>query len=214
MLAVLTLAALLAQSSRTAATESGRAGCPVSPVEPFVVSPRICDVIEVTGRIDQSGVTLDPAFDGHAPQSDFARPVPGSATLSGYDRAGALLFEFPFSAEGAFHLVLPLAATTAHELAHLTLSANGETAERYGTGAFEPSVETISTSDSNLVFIWNAHAFPGIRIESARDHSTILTSQGADSYEQVNVATSERSFIVSFSDGVRSIQRTVHVMGR
>jgi hypothetical protein len=213
MLAVLSLAALLSEA-RPAIAAGVRTTCPSTPFEVFTPTARVCDALEVTGRIDDASVTLDPAFDTRATETELARPAPGSASLTGYNREGQAVFTFPFTANGAFRLVIPLAPQLSNSIVRLTLTANAATFERTANAGDAPSAEALASDDGHVIFIWNAQQYPGIRISNARDGSPILSTQGTESFDQIGVNTGAAKFIVSFSDGVHSVTRTVKVLGR
>jgi hypothetical protein len=216
MLAVFLLAAVASKSPP----------CPVLPVETFVASSRVCDVLEVTGRIDSTAVTLDPAFNDRAPAREMSRPEPGPATLAAYDKSGAVIFTFPFVAEGPFRLVIPVAPGYAGQIARLTLSANGATFDRESTEAhgvpFDvtaiplsgATAEAVEADEGHIVFAWDAHEYPAVRIANAADGAPIATVSGAQTFEQIYISTRAVRLVVSFSDGVHSVMRTVEVTGR
>ena len=216
MLAALMLAAL---ASKTPA-------CPVLPVETLVSPARVCDVLEVTGRIDPSAVTLDPAFNDRAPEREMARPAPGPATLVAYDKNGAVIFSFPFAAEGPFRLVLPVAPRYAEQIVRLTLSANGATFDRDSSGAGEvpfdrtaiplsgATAEAVEADEGHIVFVWDAHEYPAVRIANAVGGAPIATVSGLQTFQQIYISTKAVRLIVSFSDGVHSVTRAVEVTGR
>jgi len=144
----------------------------------------------------------------------MARPAPGTATLVGYNRDGGTVFSFPFTANGPFRLVIPLLPQLAGSLTRLTLTANGATFERTATPGDAPSAEALASDEGHVIFIWDARQYPGIRISDARDGSPILSAQGTETFDQIGVNSAVASFIVSFSDGIHSVTRTVKVLGR
>jgi hypothetical protein len=213
MLATLSLVALLLDP-RPPISGSARATCPATPFDLVAATSRVCDALEVTGRIDDSSVSLDPAFDIRAPETELARPAAGTATLAGYNRDGGTVFTFPFTASGSFRLVIPLSRELAASLTRLTLTASGATFERTAASADEPGAEALAVDDAHVIFIWNALHYPAIRISDARNGAPIQSAAGTGTFEQVGVSTTAGKFVVSFSDGVRSTTRTVEVFGR
>jgi hypothetical protein len=214
MLAVAMLVATLSGPATPALVAQLHQACPATPIDTSVTAERRCAAIEVSGHVDATGVALDPAFTVLAAPSLFARPVPGRALLAGFTADGRELFEFPFQPNGAFTLVLPLVPQLAAALTSLTLTVDGGTYRRIATLHDAPSAEAISTDENHVVFAWNAQEFPGVRIVGDRSGEAIATFQGDETYQQVVIRTSERRFIVSFSDGIHSIDRTVTVFGR
>jgi hypothetical protein len=209
-----------------AAIASKLPACPVLPVETLVSPARVCDVLEVTGQIDASSLSLDPAFNDRAPEREMARPAAGSATLVAYDKSGGVIFTFPFAADGPFRLVLPLAPAYGAQIARLTLSANGATYDRDGTGASEvpfdhtavplsgATAEAVETDEGHIVFAWDAREYPAVRIANARGGAPIATVSGSQTFEQIYIDTKATRLLVSFSDGVHSVTRTVEITGR
>src|ERR1700722_15811268 len=90
--------------------------CPAMPLETFATTARVCDALEVSGHVDASDVSLDPAYDVRVPPSALSRPVPGNAVLTGYTADGHTLFSVPFEANGKFSLELGLAPQPAAAL--------------------------------------------------------------------------------------------------
>jgi hypothetical protein len=213
MLAAAMLFASLVDFSRPALVAQQRPGCPTTPAEAISIVARACAALEVSGIIADGNVALGPAFNVVAPSSAFARQVPGPAKLSGYDGQGRLLFDFSFDTTGAFKLILPLAPQYAAALARLTLTAGTATYERTAASTAEPTAEAISTDDSHVIFAWNAQEFPEVRIAEPSG-ALVLDASGNETYQQIALRTNARRFIVSFSNGVRSVDRTVTVFGR
>jgi hypothetical protein len=209
MLAALTLAVLIADVKSSAAR-----ACPALPTDTFVIAPRVCDVLEVSGTIDGTTATLDPAFSTRAAETEMARPAPGTASLIAFNRDGQAVFTFPFTATGAFRLVLPVSPLVAATITRLVLNAGGADVERVAAGGNAPAAEALASDDSHVIFIWNAHQYPGIRIVDARDGSLIQSAMGDGTYQQIVVETSASRFLVSFSNGVRSVTRTVNILAR
>jgi hypothetical protein len=177
------------------------------------IGERACAALEVSGVVVDGNVSLGPAFDVVAPSSAFARPVPGPAKLSGYDGEGRQLFDFTFDANGAFRLILPLAPQYAAALARLTLTAGNATYERTASSRAVPTAEAIATDESHVVFAWNAQEFPEVRIAEPSG-ALVLDAAGNETYQQVALHSNARRFVVSFSNGVQSVDRTVTVFGR
>lgn len=209
MLAAMLLVALFGSRGQIHET------CPATPLEAIATNARVCDALEVTGRVDSTSVVLNPAFDVLVSPAALTRPTPaGPAVLTGYSGDGRTLFSVPFAADGPFQLDLALAPGLASTVARLTLTANGTTDERVATAAEVPSAEAITLDDGHVLFVWNAHAYPAVRIAYGRDELPIATLHGSQSFEQNTIDTRGRRFIVSFSNGVRSVDRTVDVLGR
>jgi hypothetical protein len=213
MLAVAMLFASVVEFSRPSLVAQQRSGCPTTPAEAISSVERACAALEVSGVIADGNVELGPAFDVVAPSSAFARQVPGPAKLSGYSSDGRLLFDFTFDANGAFKLILPLSPQYARAIARLTLTAGTATYQRTAASFADPTAEAISTDDSHVVFAWNAQEFPEVRIAEPSG-ALILDASGNETYQQIALRTNVRRFIVSFSNGVQSVDRTVAVFGR
>jgi hypothetical protein len=207
MLAALLLAALFGPPVT-------RGACPALPLEAFVTTARVCDALEVTGHVDPSGVSLDPAYDVRIAPSALTRPVPGNAVLTGYTADGHTLFSVPFEAAGKFTLELALAPQPAAALNRLTLTANNATFERVATAVDVPTCEAFALDDAHVLFVWNADSFPAVRVSYREGEPAVYSFRGTTTWEQITIGTTARTFIASFSDGVRSIDRTVNVLAR
>jgi len=207
MLAALLLAALFGRPVAHGA-------CPALPLEAFATTARVCDALEVSGHVDASGVSLDPAYDVRVPPSTLSRPVPGNAVLTGYTADGRTLFSVPFEAAGRFTLELGLAPQLAAALNRLTLTADNATFERVATDADVPTGEALALDDAHVIFVWNADSFPAVRVSYREGDPAVYSFSGTTTWEQVTIGTTVQHFTVSFSNGVRSIDRTVNVLGR
>jgi hypothetical protein len=191
-----------------------QAQCPATPLAAIETSAQNCAALEVSGRIDATGATLDPAFDVHVPAAELTRPVPGSAALVGYGADGRALFSFPFIAAGAFKIHVALASPLASALTRLVLTANGQSVERTAVSGDVPSAEAVATDDTTVVLAWNARSFPALRVATASQGALVGYATGSGTFEQTSFRTSARRLTVSFSDGIHSFDRTLSVMGR
>jgi len=190
------------------------ASCPEGPTAIIATTVAFCPAVEVSGNIGPSNVTLDPAFDLLTRPAQLSRPeIGGNATLAAYNAEGQLLFSLPFSARGTYRLDVPLGAAAAQSIRRLRVVSGSASAERTAIVHAEPNAETIATDDRNVVFAWNAHVFPAVRISTDIDPETTYAA-GAGTYEQLTLATAARRLSVDFSDGVRSTKRTFVVFGR
>ncbi len=206
------IAALFSSHAKTPIAPA--AACPSAPAMAYRASPASrCPALDVSGRIDATP-TLDPVFDVEASPSTFVRIGRGVAALVGTASDGRVLFEVPIEATGAFHVTIPLAPQAELALAKLRLLTPAGTVERIATTHGEPVAEAIATSDIAGVFAWNARAFPGVRISTARGGPFVAVGGGDSTYEQLNVPTESNVLIVEFSDGLHSTTRTVRFFGR
>jgi hypothetical protein len=214
MLAVAVLVAGLFGAPRHAGPPPG-AGCPAVPVAAFVTTATSCPALEISGRVDATGATLDPAFDVSAAPADLARIADGDAVLTGYAADGRTLFSLPVPARGAFHIYVPL-GTAAQELVdRLTLSTETTFAERTSSPVADLAAEIISLSEQRVIVAWNAHAFPAIRVyERQGDRTPAGTGAGSSTFEQTTIDTRARRLYITFSNGVRSLTREFSIFGR
>ena len=189
--------------------------CPDAPAAVFATNAPACPALEVTGKIDPAGVTLDPAFDFLVPPVALTHGArDGNASLSGYGPSGELLFTQVFAANGPFHIDVPLAPARAQLIRRLRLVTSAGNAERSATAHGEPSAETVVTGDRQVLFAWDARAFPAVRVTAENDPGVSSYLSGSSTFEQATIGMSARRLIVDFSDGVRSVARRVLVLGR
>lgn len=189
--------------------------CPDAPATVLNATAPACPAVDVSGKVDATGVTLDPAFDILVPPASLTRtPRLGNATLSGYDVNGALLFTQSFTAEGPFHVDVPLAPARAQLVRHLRLVSAAGNAERSATVHGEPTAETVVTGDREILLAWDARQFPALRVTADNDPSAISYLNGSSTFEQVTLGMSARRLFIDFSDGVRSVARGIKVLGR
>ena len=174
-----------------------------------------CPVLEVSGTIDANTTTLDPAFDLNVRPTRLTRPeATGNATLVAYNADGQVLLNFPFTARGEYRLDVPLAPALAQSVRVVRVVTASASAEQRPTARHgEPTAETIAADDRNVLFAWNARAFPSVRITSDAN-STPAYATGVSTYQQFTVSTTSRRITVDFSDGVRSETHTFIVFGR
>ena len=189
--------------------------CPDAPPATFTATGLVCPALDVTGKVDATGATLDPAFNLLVPSAQLTRSGrEPNATLSGYNASGELVFSQKFTVDGPFHVDVPLGPARAqlvHELRLVTASA---TAQRSATAHGEPSAETVATGDRETLFAWDARAFPAIRVTAENDPNSTSYLSGTSTFEQATLGMSARRLIVDFSDGVRSVARRLSVLGR
>ena len=189
--------------------------CPDAPAATFTASAAVCPALEVTGKVDATGATLDPAFNLLVPSAELARTVrEPNATLSGYTSNGELVFTQSFAADGPFHVDVPLGPARAQLVHRLKLATGSATTERSATAHGEPSAETVATGDREILFAWDARAFPAIRVTADNDPTSTSYLNGSSTFEQATLGMSARRLIVDFSDGVRSVARRFAVLGR
>ena len=174
-----------------------------------------CPVLEVSGTIDASTATLDPAFDLIVHPSRLTRPeASGNATLVAYSADGQILVSFPFTTRGDFRLDIPFASSLAQSVRLVRVLTASASAEQRPTARHgDASAETIAADDRTVLFAWNARAFPSVRVTSDAASKPIYAS-GVSTYEQLTVPTTSRRITVDFSDGVRSETRIFTVFGR
>ena len=177
----------------------------------IVASP----ALEVAGRIDGTGVSLDPVYDVSVPPAELVRPAQDGALLTGYAADGRRIFAIAVAANGPFHIYVPLAPASQRVLARITLS-NGAPGRPFAAanGPADPAAEIISLDDHSVIVAWNASAFPEIRVRESPDGAPIATGDGSGTYEQISVDTRARRLYIEFSDGVRSTARAFSIFGR
>jgi hypothetical protein len=214
MLALTVLVAGLFGSPRHATPPPG-AGCPVVPVAAFVTTATSCPAIEISGRVDASGATIDPAFDVSVPPAELARIADGDAVLAGYAADGRILFSLPVPARGAFHLYVPLGLAAQQLVDRLTLSTASSFAERTSAPIADIGAEIISLNEQRVIVAWNANAFPAIRVAERPDDRVLAgTGAGSSTFEQTTIVTRARRLYITFSNGVRSLTRSFSIFGR
>ena len=191
-----------------------QAGCPTAPAQTYATTPRACPALDVAGRIDASGVSLDPAFDVAVPVASLLRPVASPAMLAGYDAEGREVFAVPVPSTGLFHADVPLAPAMLRGLARLRLVAPSGTSEQVAHTRSEPAAEAVVADDAHAVFTWNANAYPAIRIATEPGTQPIAYAGGTATLEETTLETRARRLYVQFSDGVRSVEKSVPVFGR
>ena len=185
-----------------------------STVCPEQTSAGDCPVLEVSGTIDPNTTSLDPAFDLVVHPTHLTRAeATGNATLVAYNADGQVVVSFPFTARGEYRLDVPLAPALAQSVRVVRVVTASASAEQRPTVHHDASAETIAADDRNVLFAWNARAFPSVRITSDANPKPTYAS-GVSTYEQLTVPTTSRRITVDFSDGVRSETRTFNVFGR
>jgi hypothetical protein len=173
-----------------------------------------CPVLEVSGAIDADTASLEPAFDVSVRPASLTRAEgTGNATLVAYNADGGVVVTFPFTAFGPYRIDVPLLPALAESIRVVRVVTASASAEERPTVHGDVSAETIAADDGNVIFAWNAQAFPRVRILSDGDPKPIYVS-GTSTYEQVTLRTASRRVTVDFSDGVRSETRTFAVFGR
>jgi hypothetical protein len=214
MLSLALLLGTLFESPKPAQPSPLHVTCPTSPAT-FGTLPALgtCAALEIAGHIDSGSVALDPAFDVDVAPSALARPGHGDAVLAGYAADGRTVFAQSFSADGAFHLYVPLSRTLAQSVARLELVASGSTVDVTATAHREPQAETLSLDAGHYLLAWNAREFPSVRVSTATA-APILLSEGKSTYEQRTLDGTARTIVVEFSDGVRSTTRPFRIFGR
>lgn len=181
---------------------------------PATTTPAVCPVLEVSGSINATNVTIDPAFDLFVRPAQLSRAeTAGTATLLAYNTLGQLLVSFPFSASGVYRLDVPLAPAVAQTIRLIRLVTASASAERVATIHGEPNIETVAIDENNIVLAWNAQDFPALRIVTEGE-SRVAYAAGSGTYQQVTLHTAAQHVSIDFSDGVRSVKRTFAVFGR
>lgn len=215
LLAAVTVAALSVQP------KSAAARCPQVPFSTPVVASGVpagltCPALEISGRADRVNPALDPAFDASVAPSRFpaSAPVAPEGVLQGLDAQGRVIFAQTMNAGGDFHTFVPLPEAVARELVRLRLTIGSAVVERSAAMHGEPSVETISVDDSHVLLAWNGSLFPGLRVHESPGGPLVAVASGTSTFDQVTITTSSGRLTLDFSDGVRSVTRTVRVFGR
>ncbi len=217
LLAAVTFAALSAQTKLPAST----ARCPQVPFSAPAVASAVpagltCPALEVSGRADRTNPSLDPAFDVSVVPSRFPANAPAApeGVLQGLDAQGRVIFAQTMTAGGDFHTFVPLPEAIARELSRLRLTIGTAVTERSAAMHGAPSVETISVDESHVLLAWNGSLFPGLRVHESPGGPLVAVASGTSTFDQITVTTSSPRLTLDFSDGVRSITRTVAVFGR
>jgi hypothetical protein len=209
--AVALVAGLFGPSKPTAPTI---APCPTAPMQTFATTLAACPALEISGRIDPTGVVLDPAFDVVVPPAELARASDSGALLAGFTSDGRRLFVLPIAASGPFHLYVPLAPFALQAMARITLASPVGATERIATSPAEATAEIISIDDRRVIVAWDAVAFPAIRMAETPEGRPIAYGTGVATYEQTSVDTRARIVYLTFSNGVRSVARAFTIFGR
>ncbi|MEW5916664.1 MAG: hypothetical protein AB1762_09670 [Gemmatimonadota bacterium] len=175
----------------------------------------------VWGRISQSEVVLEPAFDVVAPAKLPARG--GSSRIEGYADDGALLFSLPFDGERVDHgtrddrhfaFVIPRSSLRGRALGALRLRAGGRISEHHSSGASEQALRRQGTaaphvrrrSGTTAEVGWSEPGVRGVMLRDARTGTILSLMRSA---QTVAIAADSVEMVVS--DGVRSHTRRVAV---
>jgi len=214
MLSLALVLATIFGSPKAPAPSPLHVACPANPAA-YTALPaaRTRPAIELTGRIDASGVVLDPAFDVEVAPSELAHPGHGDAVIAGYAADGRALFAQSFSATGSFHLYVPLSSALAQSVQRLELVSGDVKTEVVASSHRDPEVESLSLDSGRYLLAWNAHEFPSVRIDPPQGAPILLTG-GTSTYEERTVDDSSHTVVVEFSDGVQSITRPIRIFGR
>ena len=179
----------------------------------------------VWGRVDASGIiTLEPATRITAPTQLPAQG--GDYTLTASDETGRTVYSASFTpvavAEDApnagahFAFVIPMSATAHDQLARLTVSGRGRSAERRSAQseasrvAAAGSPDITSESSERARVKWNAAEFPMVVVRDADSGEILSFARGGNAA----VATRKANLELTYSDGVRSAKARVRVRGR
>jgi hypothetical protein len=214
MLALATLVAVLALTPKPAISPGVHPPCPSGLETTFSATALTCPALEVSGRIDPGGAVIEPAFSTMVAPSELAHFGHGDAMLSGLAADGRPIFVLPVQTGEAFHYYIPLAPQAIAALARLTLVSGNVSAELSANPHGDPSAETISVDDGQMLIVWDAQAFPAIRISTAPGAPPIAYGNGTSTFEQLTVATPARRLYIEFSDGIHTFRRVYGVFGR
>ena len=214
MLSLALLLATLLETPKPAVSAPSRVACPATPAA-FTQQPaaRACPALEISGNIDATGVSLQPAFDVDVAPSELARPERTDTVLAGYAADGHTIFAQSFTANGPFHLYVPLSRALAQSVQRLRLVSGAASADVTATVHREGSAETLSLDSEHYLIAWNAREFPSLRI-NAPNAAPLLLTGSTSTYEQRTIDSPARAVLLEFSDGVRSTSRTIRVFGR
>ncbi|MBD5656369.1 MAG: hypothetical protein IAI50_14485 [Candidatus Eremiobacteraeota bacterium] len=214
MLPLALVVATLLASPKPAQPSPLHVACPATPAAYTVVpAARSCAALEVTGSIDASTATIDPAFNVDVAPAQLAHPERGEAVLAGYAADGHTIFVQTLNATGAFHLFIPLSPALAAGVQRLQVVSGTQSAEIVATSHKEPIAETLALDANHYLVAWNARQFPSIRV-SAPNAVPLLLSGGTSTYEQRTIDSTARAIVLEFSDGVRSTSRPYRIFGR
>ncbi|MCA9769124.1 MAG: hypothetical protein KC485_09930, partial [Gemmatimonadetes bacterium] len=170
----------------------------------------------VWGRITPNGLVLEPAFAVDAPPTPV-RPGPhrvelraADGTVLGFRQfATELHSDLPTGTEEAFAFVMPLEPGLETRLASVQVRAGGRVQERrVGTGAKRqpaPSLRARGAGASTLE--WDATDYPMVLVREAGSGRIVSFARGGT----LAVPARTGSLRLTFSDGVRTVERAVDV---
>jgi hypothetical protein len=172
----------------------------------------------VWGRVENGQLILEPTFEVNAPISLPAKP--GKHRLEAFGPLGQRLFSLSFDGERTadvpdataehFAFVVPMDGISAGALDRIRWSTGGRQVElrasaQRATPADDPKVERV---DANRVRVtWSGAQTRGVVIRDARTGDILSFGRDGES----TVYSSEASFDLDVSDGVRSVRRRVGV---
>jgi hypothetical protein len=215
MLAAALLVAGLFGAPRPVHSAAAGGACPGTPVATVTAAARRCPAVEISGRADATGLSLDPAFDVEIDPEALARPVEGGALLTAFASDGRTIFALPIAASGAFHLYVPLATSAMDAIDRISLTNGDASVSRTRSASLQKTTaELISTDDDHVIVAWDARAFPAIRVKESPDRAPVGTGNGTSTFEQLTVNTRAHRLYIEFSDGVRSFTEAYAIFGR
>jgi hypothetical protein len=215
------LLAVLAAALNGPKLSAAAAHCPQTPFAAAPIAGPIpanltCAALEISGRIDRTSPTLDPAFEVAVAPSRLPAnaPIAPDALIQGFDSQGRQLFAQPINASGDFHTYVALGAEATRDLARLRLTVGNAVVERVAAMHGEPAIEAVSVDDSRVLLAWNGTLFPALRVHESANGPLIGVGKGASTYDEITVATTSSRLTLEFSDGIHTYTRTIQVFGR
>ena len=183
------------------------------------------DGLLVWGRMEGNGaIVLEPALRITAPTVLPARG--GDFTLAAQDASGRALFSASFSpvelsedvpGGGAhFAFVIPMSESAYAQLARLTVSGRGRSAERVSRqtetalAAATAGADIAAEASDRARVKWNAASFPMMVVRDAETGQILSFARGGD----MSIATRKSDVELIVTDGVRSAAKRLRVRGR
>ena len=191
---------------------------------PVAASSAVAGLL-VWGRVTHSGVVLEPAFRVAVPTT--APAATGSYRVEGLAANGAILFSYPIEPvhsmtagvqtdhEQHFATVLPLSQADDLALARVRLVTPEGTVERSSLQTIQQPNRQIflrdpvaSTAKPNAVqanISWDGATYPMALVRDPATGEILSFARGG----AATIWTTGRAFDVTFSDGVRSVQKRI-----
>jgi hypothetical protein len=172
MLAAALLVAGLFGAPRPVHSAAAGGACPGTPVATVTAAARRCPAVEISGRADATGLSLDPAFDVEIDPEALARPVEGGALLTAFASDGRTIFALPIAASGAFHLYVPLATSAMDAIDRISLTNGDASVSRTRSASLQKTTAELISTDDDHVIVARRSARETVRAPSSSSPST------------------------------------------